>query len=147
MGSAASRLLVAYAWNCCSASFIILVASNLMILLSVFGCFAAIKEVKCLLLTHAVFMLLLLVILSVGGVLAYIFREQVVNTIQAEMIADIRLYDPDNSEDSVTKAWDLTQTKLGCCGFKTEKVDEPWQEWSFNKKLNPGPEFSLVPRQ
>ena len=103
-------------------TFIIIVTSNLMILLSVFGCFAAIKEVKCLLLTHAVFMLLLLVILSVGGVLAYIFREQVENTIKAEMIADIRNYDPGEPEKSVTKAWDETQSQLECCGLMTEQV-------------------------
>ena len=41
-------------------TFIIIVTSNLIILLSAFGCFAAVKEVKCLLLTYAVFMLLLL---------------------------------------------------------------------------------------
>ena len=103
-------------------TFIIIVTSNLMILLSVFGCFAAIKEVKCLLLTYAVFMLLLLVILSVGGVLAYIFREQVENTIKAEMIADIRNYDPSQPDSSVTRAWDQTQSRLECCGLMTEQV-------------------------
>ena len=102
-------------------TFIIIVTSNLIILLAVFGCFAAVKEVKCLLLTYAVFMLLLLVILSVGGVLAYIFREQVKNTIRAEMIADLRNYDPE-TESSVTRAWDETQSQLECCGFMTEQV-------------------------
>ena len=105
-------------------TFIIIVTSNLIILLAVFGCFAAVKEVKCLLLTYAVFMLLLLVILSVGGVLAYIFREQVKNTIRAEMIADLRNYDP-GTESSVTRAWDETQSQLECCGFMTEQVRVP----------------------
>ena len=92
---------------------------------------------KCLLLTYIVFVFLFFVILVVGGVLAYIFREQVVNTIQAEMIADIRNYDPEDAEAAVTRAWDLTQTKLGCCGLMTEKVEESWQMWRFNKNLNP----------
>ena len=83
------------------------------------------------------FVFLFFVILVVGGVLAYIFREQVVNTIQAEMIADIRNYDPEDAEAAVTRAWDLTQTKLGCCGLMTEKVEESWQMWRFNKNLNP----------
>ena len=51
-------------------------------------------------------------ILVVGGVLAYIFRTQVVHTIQAEMIADIRSYDPGAPESPVTRAWDLTQVIL-----------------------------------
>ena len=83
-------------------------------------------------------------ILVVGGVLAYIFRTQVVHTIQAEMIADIRNYDPEDAEAAVTRAWDLTQTKLGCCGLMTEKVEESWQMWRFNRILNPGAEDSLV---
>ena len=100
---------------------------------------AGYKQVKCLLLTYIVFIFLFFVILIVGGVLAYIFREQVVSTIQAEMIADIRLYEPGNNEDSVTRAWDLTQTKLGCCGLMTEKVTQSWQMWMFNKQLYPAP--------
>ena len=106
---------------------------------------AGYKQVKCLLLTYIVFIFLFFVILIVGGVLAYIFREQVVSTIQAEMIADIRLYDPSNSEDSVTMAWDQTQTKLGCCGLMTEKVTQSWQMWMFNKQLNPSPDYQVVP--
>ena len=99
---------------------------------------------KCLLLTYVVFVFLFFVILIIGGVLAYIFREQAVNTIQAEMIADIRAYDPDNRDDIVTRAWDQTQKKLGCCGLMTEKVTESWQMWRFNRILNPGAEDSLV---
>ena len=91
------------------------------------------------------FVFLFFVILIVGGVLAYIFREQAVNTIQAEMIADIRAYDPDNRDDIVTRAWDQTQQKLGCCGLMTEKVTESWQMWMFNKKLNPSTEYQVVP--
>lgn len=122
---------------------IIIVISNLTILLAVFGCFAAAKEVKCLLLTYAVFMLLLLVILAVGGVLAYIFRDQVVNTIQAEMIADIRNYDPGDPANSVTAAWDQTQARLGCCGLVTEQVTAGWEMWRYNKILNPSADFQV----
>ena len=70
---------------------------------------AGYKQVKCLLLTYMVFSFLFFVILLVGGVLAYIFRDQVVNTIQAEMISEIRNYDPSDSDNSVTRAWDTTQ--------------------------------------
>ena len=109
-----------------------------MILLSCFGCFAAYKEIKCFLLTYNVLMLLLFVILTIGGTLAYIFREQVLEqtfsislslspypsilclhvsssqvqwTMKAEMIADIRSYQPGDTHNSITKAWDLTQVR------------------------------------
>merc|ERR1719219_2092586 len=120
-------------------TYIILISSTAMILLSCFGCFAAMKEIKCFLLTYNVLMLLLLVVLMVGGTLAYIFREQVEWTMKAEMMADLRNYVPKDSSNSVTRSWDEVQSQLECCGFLTEQVDAPWQMWRYNKALNPMP--------
>merc|ERR1719232_247196 len=85
------------------------------------------------------------IILFIGGILAYIFREQVANTIQAEMIADIRNYDPADPENKVTKAWDETQEQLSCCGLMTEQVSLSWEMWRYNKVLNPSSQFEVVP--
>jgi len=128
-----------------NSTYIILISACIMIPLSSFGCFAAFKEVKCLLLTHFVTTLLLFVALLVGGIVAYVFKEQVENTMIAEMIADIRNYDPDNPEDPVTKAWDQTQRELSCCGLMTEQVTMSWQMWRYNRKLNPSAEYQMVP--
>jgi len=128
-----------------NSSYIIVVSSCIILFLSMFGCFAAFKEVKCLLLTYFVFMLLLFIILLVGGILAYIFREQVSNTIQAEMIHDIRNYNPADPDNRITKAWDETQKQLSCCGLMTEQVSLSWEMWRYNKFLNPTSEFSVVP--
>jgi len=125
--------------------YTILIASCFIVGLAVFGCVAGYKQIKCLLLTYTVFMLLLFVVMVVGGVLAYIFREQVKNTIRAEMIADLRNYDPLEPESSVTRAWDETQSQLECCGFMTEQVNESWRMWSYNKFINPGSDSLLVP--
>jgi len=127
------------------AGYTILIASCFIIGLAAFGCIAGYKQIKCLLLTYTVFMFLLFVVMAVGGVLAYIFREQVENTIKAEMIADIRNYDPGEPDNSVTRAWDETQSQLECCGLMTEQVNEAWQMWRYNKLLNPGPEGQRVP--
>merc|ERR1719195_382277 len=89
---------------------------------------------------------LFFIILFIGGILSYIFREQVSNTIQAEMIADIRNYDPDDPENKVTKAWDETQKQLSCCGLMTEQVDRSWEMWRYNKVLNPSSMFEVVPQ-
>jgi tetraspanin-11 len=131
-----------------NTTYIILISSIFMILLSCFGCFAAFKEIKCFLLTYNVLMLLLFVVLMVGGTLAYVFREQVQWTMKAEMIADIRSYQPGDKENSVTRAWDLTQSQLKCCGFLTEQVEQPWQMWRYNSALNPsppGPSQTMLP--
>ena len=93
------------------------------------------------------------------------------NTIQAEMIADIRNYDPGDPANSVTAAWDQTQARLGCCGLVTEQVQilstvstqylqylniyrsihqyiyiqvtAGWEMWRYNKRLNPSADFQV----
>ena len=59
------------------ATYIILIVSAVLTILSCFGCFAARKEIKCFVLTYFVVLLLFTVVLVIGGVLAYVFREQV----------------------------------------------------------------------
>lgn len=129
------------------STYVILVTSVFMIVLSGFGCFAAMKEIKCFLLTYFVVLFLLSIILMVAGALAYVFREQVQWTMKAEMVAEVRNYTPGARKGSVTLAWDLTQAHLQCCGLLTEKVDQPWQIWRYNQLLNPeeSTERTLLP--
>merc|ERR1719237_1677305 len=103
-----------------NTTYTILVSSILMILLSGF-----------------VLLFLLSIITMVGGVLAYVFREQVAWTMKAEMVTEVRNYLPDQPEAPVTRAWDMTQSQLGCCGLMTEQVEESWQVWRKNQALNP----------
>jgi len=131
------------------ATYIILVVSAVLTLLSCFGCFAARKEIKCFVLTYFVVLLLFTVVLVIGGVLAYVFREQVEWTMRAEMLTELRRYNPATPTEASTQAWRLTQTELQCCGFMTNKVDKPWQMWRYNKALNlsppSSPESTLLP--
>merc|ERR1719341_1035447 len=114
------------------ATYIILVVSAVLTLLSCF-----------------VVLLLFTVVLVIGGVLAYVFREQVEWTMRAEMLTELRRYNPATPTEASTQAWRLTQTELQCCGFMTNKVDKPWQMWRYNKALNlsppSSPESTLLP--
>ena len=56
---------------------IILVAAISITLLSCFGCFAAMREIRCFLLAYFLALLLLAVIHVVTGVILYVFGEQV----------------------------------------------------------------------
>merc|ERR1712032_1353307 len=106
------------------ATYIILVVSAVLTLLSCFGCFAARKEIKCFVLIYFVVLLLFTVVLVIGGV-------------------------PATPTEASRQAWRLTQTELQCCGFMTNKVDKPWQMWRYNKALNlsppSSPESTLLP--
>eukprot|EP00088_Acartia_fossae_P003538 TRINITY_DN11489_c0_g1_i1.p1 TRINITY_DN11489_c0_g1~~TRINITY_DN11489_c0_g1_i1.p1 ORF type:complete len:253 (-),score=35.16 TRINITY_DN11489_c0_g1_i1:594-1352(-) len=106
-------------------------------LISVFGFYSAQKEVKVLHLTYFVLISVLLLVLGIGAVLAYVFIEQVELTMKAEMISDVRLYDPDEPSSPITWAWHTTQSKLECCGMVTPQVNTSWEIWRYNPILHP----------
>jgi len=128
-----------------NTTYVVVITSCFIILISGLGCFAAFKEVKCLLLTHFLITLLLFVCLLLAGVLTFVFREQVDINIKAEMIADIRKYNPKDPSNPITRAWDETQRELSCCGLMTEQVTLPWEMWRYNKVLNPSSHYRVVP--
>jgi len=106
-------------------------------IISVFGFYSAQKEVKVLHMTYFVFISVLMLVLAIGAVLAYVFREQVELTLEAEMIFDVRHYDPDQPASPVTWAWQTTQSKLECCGLMTSQVNQSWEIWRYNPILHP----------
>ena len=81
---------------------------------------------------------LLLTVLVIGGVLAYIFRHQVQENLKAQLVLDLRKYDP-KMTSMVTWSWDKTQKELQCCGMMTIQVEQSWQMWRYNTAINPGP--------
>lgn len=109
----------------------------LTMIVAVFGLYAAQKEAKALHLTYFVFISVLLLVLAIGAVLAYVFREQVDVTMMAEMISDVRYYDPATPDSPVTWAWDATQSQLECCGMMTAQVNVSWEIWRYSPALHP----------
>lgn len=120
------------------AIYVLLVAGIIVALTSFFGCLGASREVKCMLLTvnlimprsyvfnkpkvywsnyvikknwfqYFIIVFLLFVTILIGGVLAYVFREKLMNTLEREMSSSMRLYD---SRKAVREAWDMTQSKV-----------------------------------
>ena len=73
---------------------------------SLFGFYSAYKEVKSLLVVYLAVSLLLLTVLVMGGVMAYVFRHQIELNMKSQLMSDLRLYDPDNSESGVSLSWD-----------------------------------------
>ena len=88
--------------------------------------------------------------------MAHVFRHQIELNMKSQLMSDLRLYDPDNSESTVSLAWDRTQSTLQCCGIKTvqvmcslivisyifadwthSQVDHSWQIWKYNTRVNP----------
>lgn len=124
------------------AIYVLLAGGIIVTVISFFGCIGASREVKCMLLTYFIIVFLLFVTMLIGGVLAYVFREKLVSTLQREMSSSMRIYD---SRSSVREAWDTTQSTLHCCG-----VNE-WRDWgslglnvpqSCCREIQPGQRFN-----
>lgn len=79
--------------------------------------------IQCLfffLLQYFVFVFLIFVVMLVGAILGFVFREKVVQTMRQEMYSSLPLY---GNRRDVTLAWDETQTRLKCCGV------ESYRDW------------------
>jgi len=120
-----------------SCAYLQIIAGLLCLANSLFGFYSAYKEVKSLLVVYLAVSLLLLTVLVMGGVMAYVFRHQIELNMKSQLMSDLRLYDPDNSESGVSLSWDRTQSALQCCGIKTVQVDHSWQIWKYNTRVNP----------
>lgn len=129
-----------------SSANIMIAAGCVAIVLSFLGGYGAYKEIKCMLLTYFILVLLIFVILLIGGVLGYVFRYQIDDNLRPTMLHAIENYDPDKPLDSITEAWDLTQSKLKCCGIGMEGMSaQPWRAWRKNQRINSGQAESKVP--
>lgn len=56
---------------------------------------------------------LIFVTMLVGGILGYVFRAKVSETLKNEMFGSMRFY---GNYHPITQAWDETQQRLECCG-------------------------------
>lgn len=56
---------------------------------------------------------LIFVVVLIGGILGFVFREKVQTTMKQEMLSSLKFY---GNKRTVTQSWDTTQERLKCCG-------------------------------
>ncbi|XP_015593363.1 tetraspanin-9 isoform X2 [Cephus cinctus] len=123
------------------AVYVLLVGGIVVAFIAFFGCIGASREIKCMLLTYFIIVFLLFVTMLVGGVLGYVFREKLVDTMHREMKSSLLQYD---KHASIRTAWNTTQTLMQCCGV------DSWRDWHRNnlelpdsccREIEPGRRF------
>lgn len=77
-------------------------------------------------LQYFIIIFLIFVTMLIGGILGYVFRERVSQTMNQEMHSSLKLY---GNRRVVTQAWDQTQTRLKCCGV------DSWRDWQLNGRI------------
>merc|ERR1711962_700736 len=125
-----------------SAPVILIVVAVIVSLIAFFGCFGALKESKCLLITYFVIVFCILSIFMaciVGAVLLY--QGQFEYDIKDPLTESIKMY-KDTSEEVDDQAfrdiWNTVQGELRCCGVNNASdwslaKDAGWAKPGFNK--------------
>ncbi|XP_037074100.1 CD151 antigen-like [Pollicipes pollicipes] len=99
-----------------NAAILLIFAGSIVIVISFLGCVGALKEIKCMLLTYFIILLILFIFLLTAGILAYVYRDEVGSRIEKELTETMAKY---STNEAVKQAWDTAQSKLECCGVKS----------------------------
>ncbi|XP_018495322.2 tetraspanin-4-like [Galendromus occidentalis] len=117
-----------------SSASILVATGSLVTVVSFMGCIGAFKEIKCLLFTFFGILLMIFAVLLVGGILGYVFRNEVGERMYQEMVMTIPAY---GNDTAVTRAWDAVQQHFKCCGVLSQiPNDKPYQIWLQNIYFN-----------
>lgn len=115
-----------------TAAYILIATGCIIFFISFLGCFGALKEVKCMLLTYFIIVLLLFIILLIGGILGYVFKDKAGTSIRHTMMGTMREYGTEKFQH-ITKAWDETQQAMKCCAIESQ------DEWmKYNNEFSTG---------
>ncbi|XP_076370015.1 tetraspanin-11-like isoform X1 [Tachypleus tridentatus] len=97
----------------CSAIFI--ATGVIAVIITFLGLLGAVKKIKGLLLTYFIILSMTFIVLFVGGVLGFVFRNEVEHRVHAGMLKSVKYY---MNDTAVTEAWDTVQKQFNCCGIK-----------------------------
>lgn len=94
-----------------ASAAILIVTGSIVAIISFLGTFGAYKEIKCMILTYFVILVVLFIVMVTAGILGYVFRLEVDDRMQQEMHSTIKLY---GNDSQVTQAWDAVQMHVSC---------------------------------
>ncbi|XP_072171671.1 tetraspanin-9-like [Diadema setosum] len=96
-----------------SAGNLLIACGVIVLIVGFLGCCGAVKENACMLLVFFFLLLLILILEIVAGALAFTYRNQVEDFVVKDLTEGMSSY---NRSQSITKAWDVLQSELKCCG-------------------------------
>ncbi|XP_022244943.1 CD151 antigen-like [Limulus polyphemus] len=102
---------------------------GLVFVVGFFGCYGAIRENKCMLLTYFVFLFLILGCETAVGILAVIFQNKVIRGLEDNVTS--KLKNKYGLDETITESIDLAQTRFDCCGVK-EALDYSKTKWKLD---------------
>ncbi|XP_057332777.1 uncharacterized protein LOC130672300 [Microplitis mediator] len=96
-----------------SPAMILIFVGGLIFIIAFFGCYGAIKESTCMVLTFAVSLSLVLILEISAAIAAYALRSSIKSLLANNINSTMQLYE---ISDEATVAVDFMQSHLQCCG-------------------------------
>lgn len=108
--------------NILSGAVLLIIAGIVTVIICATGIFGAIFKLRPILVVYALVLLLIVILEIVGGILAFVFRNEVAGGLEDEALQAIALYNanPDarnSTQADATAAIDFFQDTFSCCGY------------------------------
>lgn len=122
-------------------ALLLIIVGSVMFLITLFGCFGALKNASCLLKTFSAILLVIVLLQVAAGIVGYLFTDMVIERTEKLMMKAIVQY---REDQDLENAIDFIEKKFQCCGV------ESYKDWSQNvyfecSDTNPSLEACGVP--
>jgi len=121
------------------APIVLIVGALVVSIASFFGCFGALKENRCMLITYFIIVLSVLIMCIVGAIL--VSKGKLEKQIKEPLLQSMSSYkdDPETDYDKAyNQAWNEIQAELKCCGVNNvddwTKLESIWKD-GMNKPV------------
>ncbi|KAH8374398.1 hypothetical protein KR009_006951, partial [Drosophila setifemur] len=96
----------------------LIVIGAFIIVISFFGCWGALKENYCLVLSFSIMLAIIFILELAAGISGYVLRSDASDLINKSLLASISEYNTD-TQSPVTSLWDNVQRDFDCCGVSS----------------------------
>ncbi|XP_017075330.2 CD63 antigen [Drosophila eugracilis] len=93
----------------------LIVIGSFIILISFFGCWGALKENYCLVLSFSIMLAIIFILELAAGISGYVLRNDASTLIKTSLTDSLHEYNV-VGKNSTTKLWDDVQREFDCCG-------------------------------
>nr|XP_002131535.1 CD63 antigen [Ciona intestinalis] len=100
-------------------SLVTMVTGGCVVFISLLGCYGALNNNRCILMTIAVIFTVVLVVECALAAFGIMFQSQIALKVTDQMTISLSLYEGDDATDANSVAWREIQTFFKCCGVNT----------------------------